>query len=662
MKRLMTVCAAAVAITAYAQQTMYESNLLSRARFAAGNVDSAEALTDGNDMTTARLRGDRSVEYRFDNPVVVTGVNILAADNLGLAPAAVSMYARNSDAENWTPVIVNAATDYLLPYTNAVVAADNEAPYKFFKIVVDKVADGGDAASVAELQLLGRNPAAAIYPAKTETVAATMEPVDLGVIGDHTRVAILNYNLDSPLVVNGYTLGACALTDGTSQPVAWEFQASNDGENWLTLDMQSNMPVVPPGNSAIEYRFDRIGRNIDFTDALDRIHDMADKKFYRDYTDGKYLIHAWNSDSARINRGYNYWWMAHAVDAYVDAYRRTGNPVYENHAREIRKGMYIAYDASRRDLWNSFFDDMDWMCLACLRASETLSEAPDEWLGEARQLFDWIWDEGWDPTTGGILWTHNSAKGTVDSKNSCSNAPSMLCAALLYQRTGDTQYLEKAEKIYDFMVAHNLFADGFVKDSPAQDNRGWAFTYNQGTWAGGLLELYKATGRQEYYDRAVDLIDKSIDSRWYSPAGIMRESGKDDGGLFKGIFIRYITDWVLSGLLDSERRMRYAAYLVNNARSLYLGALVKPSMTIMANWQDRSEAHLADYHASVVLSGLFLLESIERLREAGLLAADYSLVNPNRGKPYSRYRLKVTATSPAEAPSVNLSAFNLLID
>ncbi|MBD5233952.1 MAG: hypothetical protein HDS65_07235 [Bacteroidales bacterium] len=658
MKRLTALCIAAAALSVYGQQTIFESNILSRAHFAGGTVDVPEALTDGNDMTVATLSGDLSAEYIFDTPVTVTGVNVVAAADLNTAPSRVYVYARNNDSEDWKIIVRVMATGYKLPYTNATARATTDAPYTQFKIEVNKVNNGGGTAQIAEIQLLGRDFSRVVYPENPGTATVAKQAYDNGVIGDNAWTASLQYDLDEPLVIGGYTLGGAATGNKTTRPAAWELQASNDGEDWVTLDMQANMPDIDVQNFALEYTFGKSGRNIDFSDALDKIHAMMDQKFYKDYNGGKYLIHAWNTVPADINNGYNYWWMAHAVDAYVDAYRRTGKNTYESHARNIRTGMYVAYDAGRRDLWNSFFDDMDWMCLACIRASETLRISPKEWFNEAVQLFDWIWNEGWDASVGGILWNHGSAVGTVDSKNACSNAPAMLCAALLYQKTGEEHYLEKAEKIYEFMLAHNLFEDGFVKDSPAQENRGWAFTYNQGTWVGGLLELYRATKNQEYYDVAVDLLDKSIDSRWYSPNGIMCESGKGDGGLFKGIYIRYITDWVLSGLLDEEHQIRYTNYLLENARSLYLAALVKPDMTIMANWQDRGEAVLPDYHASVVLSGLFLFESVERLRAADLLNEDYSVKNPNHGKAFSHYRIKVTENH--GGGNVEISSFGLL--
>ena len=61
--------------------------------------------------------------------------------------------------------------------------------------------------------------------------------------------------------------------------------------------------------------------------------------------------------------------------------------------------------------------------------------------------------------------------------------------------------------IHDWMLDHLRFDDGFIKDGPNNERRGWAFTYNQGTWVGGLLELYKITRDEKYRETAVDLMD-----------------------------------------------------------------------------------------------------------------------------------------------------------
>ena len=670
------ICGSVFAATA--QKTMLESNMLSAASLQANGSQTTklEALNDGDDTTVATLSGtDMAVICLFDHPVSVSGLNIVAGEDLKLSPSGMALYGRNGDSDEWSNIGRAFKPSFDLPFTNYVFRAQSTKQFSQFKITVTATAGGGSTAEIAEIQLLGYDPTLPVvstdskgsfstsagpldYKGLGETASSNKLPYSNGVRDDNPWNAWLQYEFNEPSAITGYTLGGGATGSQKNRPRVWELLASNDGNEWVTLDMRANAPDILCENYVVEYDLGKAGVSPDFAATADKILKMVDQKFYRDYFGGKYWVANWHPDPAQVDGNYNYWWMAHAVDAYVDAFRRTGSRSYNTYANGIKSGMYIAYDGNRRDLWNSYYDDMEWMCLACIRASQTLTNGPATWLEEAKQLFNWIW-EGWDSSTGGILWNNGSQRGVVDSKNSCSNGPAMVAAALLYQVTGDEQYLEKAKMIFDFMYEHNLFEDGFVKDAPANDNRGWTFTYNQGTWLGGLLELYRVTGDKKYHDIAVDLIDKIISSPWYSPHGVMCEGGNDgDGALFKGILARYLTDWAYSDLLDEEHTVKLTGYMLENAKSLYSAALLKPDMTIMANWQNRGDANREKYCSGVVVSGLFLIEGADRLRREGFLNDDYSLANPNFGKPFKYYR--VNARDNFGGSTVDFSSFTLL--
>ena len=648
-------------IGANAQQTMLESNLLSDAveiGVENATLSDSRALFDGLDSTIARIEangGTPALIVKFDHPVNVGAINFVAGEDVAYSPKQVYVYSRDADTAEWKVERRINAMSFPLAFVNFASTVGSKS-HPQYKIEFRNTINGGSVLELSELQLLGNNPGdPAIFQQGYMSLGKNF--FDNGVIGDNAWNVNAQFDLDEPIAISGYSIGMGSSGKKTDRPRVWELSGSDDGENWVSLDMRSNQPQLSADNYSVDYYLGNPGIGIDFGKAADDIYAMLSKKFNKPWGNGSYLIHSWSADPDKINRGYNYWWMAHAVDAYVDAYARTGKNAYQTSARQIRTGMYTAYNAARQDLFNDFNDDMEWMCIACCHAYWNLSIEKSKWLEEAKQLFDWIW-QSWDDTTGGILWTVGSQRGVLSSKNSCSNAPAMICANYLYEITGEEAYLEKSEMIFDFMLRHNLFDDGFVKDGPEQPSRGWAFTYNQGTWVGGLLGLYKATGDNKYYDIAVDLMDKSIDSRWYSPNGILCENGKGDGGLFKGIYIRYITEWILSGLLDEQREIRYANYLLENARSLYLSALLKPDLTIMANWQDRGEATLDTYDSSVVLSGLFLLEGVDKLRRAGILKENYSVNNPSHGKPFRHYRLNVTANHGGN--NVELNSFRLL--
>ncbi len=650
-----------------AQQSLATDNALTGCRMeieGSSIPTNAESLFDGDESTIFHLDNATSASMIFTlaQPWYVHGVNLVAGENMDMAPTKVSLYGLDEETGAWKAITrTGSAVSIEMPFANGTVRASAVGKaYATFKVEITAIANS-TSLELAELQLMGipvtdnaistRENGTYLMPAFAENqdavddrdpkTAVTFKNVSKE---NGLRDAWIQYSFDTPTAIRSYSVTSNRYASRTQRPTEWELLASNDGENWTTLDLRCNEGIFDAeGQISTRPVGEHQQAHIDFAGLADKIHSGLRKNFMRKWGNGQYLIAAWNPDPDKMDYGYNYWWMAHAIDAYIDAYARSGNRTYQTSANSIRTGMYTAYDAGRQDLWNSFYDDMEWMNLACIRGYENFTSGRDKWLEEAKQLFDWIW-VGWnDEDGGGIRW--NSGTGT--GKNSCSNAPAIIGAAKLYQITGEQEYLDKAKMIFDWMLTHSRFDDGFIKDSPHNDNRGWTFSYNQGTWVGGLLELYRITKEQKYYDIAVDLMDKSLFETWFSPDGIMRESGVGDGGMFKGIYIRYITNWVLSGFLDPERQYRYAQYLVENARSLYNCALRKPELKIMPDWKHRSERNEwgdnggqdGKYFSSNLLSGLFLFESVDMLRRAGLTDDNYAVINPAAGKPYRHYRI-----------------------
>lgn len=674
MKKLYILLALCAPLSLFSQKTMLESNLLKSATVTAENstIKNPQNLCDGNEWTLTSISGNgAALVCEFPQEVRVTLINIVAGEKIDQAPANVKLYGRSDTGSDWTAIGRGLSFSFDRPYDNSYARTQSGKAYLQYKIEFTGISD----IQLGELQFVGYNPSLNIlstsdrgsystpsgkadYDGYNGEISVSKSRRDLGITDDNTWQSWLQFDFDTPTAIEGYTLGGKTYANRDKWPAVWQFQASNDGSEWVTLDIRANVFRVDGDNFAMEYGLGKSGVNNDFGNLLDKTYQMIDKKFLCSYGGGQFLAAFWRDNGTR-DMGYNYWWMAHAVDAYVDAFRRTGSRTYNQRANSIKTGMYTAYDAGRLDLWNSYYDDMEWMCIACCHAAKVF-EGDSKWLDEARQLFDWIW-QGWDESTGGILWNNVSQRGVVDSKNSCSNGPAMIAAALLYQATGNEEYLNKAKRIFEFMNSNNLFSDGFVKDAPKNENRGWTFTYNQGTWVGGLLELYRITGDTQYRDIAVDLMDKCTASSWYSPRGILIEGdgfGDGDGGMFKGIFARYLTEWVISGLLDDERQTRYANYLLENARSLVDAAMIKPDMTFMANWQNRGMANSGQYCSAVVLSALCLLEGVDRMRQEGILNDDYSIDSPFAGQAFSHYR--IVASENFGANDVNFSSFALL--
>ncbi len=87
--------------------------------------------------------------------------------------------------------------------------------------------------------------------------------------------------------------------------------------------------------------------------ALTKQYWSVDEKYYNQNNDG--------------HTGFNYWWNAHALDVLVDGYIRTKDPAYTARMDELLTGMY----KKNGNKWeNNFYDDMEWLAIACIRAYE----------------------------------------------------------------------------------------------------------------------------------------------------------------------------------------------------------------------------------------------------------------------------------------------------
>ena len=682
--KLLTVPALflSLGLTARAQQTLAEFSICDNAEItidSGGENATLPLLCDKNDLTVFEADNQSGISFiiKTGEPWVAKGLLVVPAEETTQAPSQMTLYGRNETDGTWNRIGRFNSVSYPAPFVSYVgkTLASQTGAYTEFKLEINKIGEGTKL-RIADMQILGYpgDDADNLAVEGNGTISAPDNTENLWAItGGNYNMAVtlknvkaeygvenawVDFTFDEPTKIDGYGLTANQSSVINTRPATWDLLASNDGENWVTLDMRNNEASFDIDNYQQRYSLPSKGVSIDYAAMADRLYEVMIDKFYTDWRGGKYLVHSWNEDPEKINAGYNYWWQAHVVDACTDAFMRTNKQIWRMRAMQVKKGMY----GGGNSLWNTFFDDMEWMAIACIRGYQNYTIEPGVWLDEAKQLFEWIWG-GWsDVEGGGIAW--NSGSG-INSKNACSNAPAIIIAARLYQITGEQHYLDKAIMIHDWMLDHLRFDDGFIKDGPNNERRGWAFTYNQGTWVGGLLELYKITRDEKYRETAVDLMDKCLDGRWYSPKGIMREQGSSDGGLFKGIYVRYITEWILSGGLDAERQYRYAKFLVENAKSLYNASLIKPEFKVMPCWQSREATFNGennggangDYHASILLSGVFLFESVDMMRRAGVLNDDYSVKNENIGKEFTHYRLRITDNRGGN--NVQFGAFSL---
>lgn len=238
---------------------------------------------------------------------------------------------------------------------------------------------------------------------------------------------------------------------------------------------------------------------------------------------------------------YSYWWHAHVIDALLDGYLRTGDEAMLERAQKVLEGV-IAHN--KGTLLNNWYDDMEWMALALLRMWDITKDE------KVLRRVEFLWTDiqtAWnDHMGGGMAWRKNQ----LDYKNTPANAPAAILALRLYQRTGKPEDLEWGKRIFEWnrdnlMDKETFYVyDGMNREGDGKIDYDWDFSYCQGVMIGAALEYYEITKEPEHLELAknIALAEKA---RVSDPnGGVIPYEGKDDCGLFKGIFVRYLAQLI----------------------------------------------------------------------------------------------------------------------
>lgn len=266
-------------------------------------------------------------------------------------------------------------------------------------------------------------------------------------------------------------------------------------------------------------------------EACDRAQAALETYFWEE--DAHYYEHHY---PRREEESFVYWWHAHTVDALLDGYLRTGDPIY---MERIRKEFTGTYEKNGNTFIHNWYDDMEWIALALLRLWDVTKDAT------CKEQVEIIWEDiktAWnDHMGGGLAWQ----KKQLDYKNTPANAPAAILALRLYERFHRASDLEWGKKIYQWNLEHLVDREtGFVWDGINRLGDGridyeWEFTYCQGVFLQAALELYKITADRAYLEQAIQTAREAKRRLADEKGGIIPYEGKDDCGLFRGIFFRY---------------------------------------------------------------------------------------------------------------------------
>lgn len=321
--------------------------------------------------------------------------------------------------------------------------------------------------------------------------------------------------------------------------------------------------------------------------------------------DGNYFIQ--NNGG---NNTFNYWPNAHMLDVLTDAYLRTKSGVYTQRMKALLNGIKAANGGAYP---NEFYDDMGWLANASLRDYNITNDA--DYLNVAQILYAEIKGGSNTIAGGGIAWQRTQ----LYYKNIPSTGNMTILAARFYKLWNKPEDLALAKSLYDWMKAKLVNpTSGLVLDGINRNQDGlvdnWVFTYNQGLFIGSAVELYNVTKDPAYLQDAIRTANNTIADPNLTVNGIFKSEGQGDGGLFKGVAVRYLTLLAELSDLDAADKTKYANFLQKNAQTLYVKGIGRPSMMISPDWNALPSGST---DLTTQLSGVMMIEAAAKLKADG---------------------------------------------
>jgi predicted alpha-1,6-mannanase (GH76 family) len=198
------------------------------------------------------------------------------------------------------------------------------------------------------------------------------------------------------------------------------------------------------------------------------------------------------------------------------------------------------------DFQNEYLDDSGWWGITWLKMYERTKQR--KYLTTAQTIHAHM-AKNWNPEKGGgVMWSEDADK---QRPNAITNTLFLVLSARLYQDTQENAFLEWAERTIAWLDEKNLYDGTAVVDAPGHMGDYWS--YNQGTYIGGLTAMFEATGESRYLQHAVDATETVLRrSGLVTADGVLIEKLgiKGDASLFKGVLARYLAH--LRDVLESR--------------------------------------------------------------------------------------------------------------
>ncbi|MGN5990782.1 glycoside hydrolase family 76 protein [Corynebacterium striatum] len=342
---------------------------------------------------------------------------------------------------------------------------------------------------------------------------------------------------------------------------------------------------------------------------------------------------------------WHYWWQAHYLDCLVDAALRNNTKVRRARIADTMRGIRLRNLSQLTK--NRYYDDKAWLALAMGRAENLKKVKVHKRLGSLQRNIR----EGVDPTIGVLPWREGETFLNVPS-----NGP----GAIMLARMGR---INEARHIVDWIYDHLVDDDGFIMDGIRMRMDGPEIVkaihpYCQGVVLGACLEIALALREKAgltsleridtvqeaelaadmmHYITSIRGLVQAVATGMATPSGVINwKTGDGDGGLFKGILVRYLADVAvrLPGDSPANRATKKLAarMVVASAESVWEHRLEVDGLPIFgSDWTaDARLPHnygfgpntlgekvgiirVAERDLSVQLSGWMLLEACARV-------------------------------------------------
>lgn len=308
-----------------------------------------------------------------------------------------------------------------------------------------------------------------------------------------------------------------------------------------------------------------------------------------------------NPSRGVVDSGMVGWWhAANALEVLVQAVqvvptRLWPTALHDEILNDVLPRMFEMQNTSGI-LDSHSYDDSAWVSLAWLRAFELTGN--QSYLERATKFYEQILHEAWDETCGGgFYWAGDAAGGGLRYKNAITNELFIVLALRLRQHAPDAATAEDllswAQRNWQWfnnsgMLHEHCIADGLSDNCTCNHNEG--YTYNQGVILAGLGLLHAATPPEERQMRASliaagDGLAAAVfkpGSR-YSVDGVLREPCETDGcdsngAQFKGIFTRYLRQYLDAVGSASPGHAEFHQLLARNAESVWATARRAPAI------------------------------------------------------------------------------------